>query len=457
MMIMNWLRELKRRTRRLIHSSQEPAALSRRRIPPYWSAGKLVGLASEVLEDRTLLAVSIHTSGALSNWTPIGPTSTTNGQVERIPSIETRVRNDHVTFEDLVAGNVDNGDFNIDYTLENPVIGAIHTVAAHPVNRDTLYIGAVNGGIWTTENATAFTPHWEPLTDHLPSLSIGALEFDATDPSGDTLIAGVGRFSSFNSNGGVLTGLLRTTDGASWQTVGTAAADLVDNDQNGITDDEVGLPALWGLNISAVAARGSTLLAAANGGVSPGLYYSTDGGLTWTRPSSGQDLSVPVDGTIDALSGSVIDVVSDPGDPNAFYAALLPSYTGPTLTTRGGIFRITLGSTGGLNVTDISGNALAPLNIVINQQAAFVNNTWGGTNNIEMAVHNNVVTGTNAVYAAVMYNGQAAGFSAHRIKGERGPSWTFHRRWKTASVQSQSKLVLYREFSISSETRLARL
>src|SRR5688572_26185422 len=98
-------------------------------------------------------------------------------------------------------------------TPNNEVVGAIHAVAAHPTDANILYVGGVNSGIWRTGNATAASPNWTPLTDNFPSLSIGALEFDPTDPTRRTLVAGIGRFSSFGRSGGPLTGLLRTTDG----------------------------------------------------------------------------------------------------------------------------------------------------------------------------------------------------------------------------------------------------
>ena len=103
----------------------------------------------------------------------------------------------------------------------NEVVGAVHTVAAHPSDPDILYIGGTNGGIWKTTNATATSPIWTPLTDFETSLSIGALELDPTDPTDMTLVAGVGRYSSFSSLGGARTGtLLKTTDGgATWSTL----------------------------------------------------------------------------------------------------------------------------------------------------------------------------------------------------------------------------------------------
>jgi hypothetical protein len=141
-------------------------------------------------------------------------------------------------------------------------------VAAHPTDSNILYVGAVNGGVWKTTNATAVNPNWTPLTDNFPSLSIGALEFDPTDATRRTLVAGIGRFSSFGRSGGPLTGLLRSTDGGdNWTPISHPL--LVEN-------------------ISGVAARGATLLVAANltfVGINGGLFRSVDGGTSWVLVS----------------------------------------------------------------------------------------------------------------------------------------------------------------------------
>src|SRR5262249_46992402 len=72
----------------------------------------------------------------------------------------------------------------------NEVSGAIHAIATHPTNANILYIGAVNGGIWKTTNATAARPNWVQLTDPQTSLSIGALDLDPIDTTAQTLVAG---------------------------------------------------------------------------------------------------------------------------------------------------------------------------------------------------------------------------------------------------------------------------
>lgn len=199
-------------------------------------------------------------------------------------------------------GPTNDGDVQ-NLTPRNAVSGAIHAVVAHPTDANTLYVGAVNGGIWRTANATAANPAWTPLTDFQPSLSIGALEMDPSNSM--VLVAGIGRFSSFGGDppfqvaGGRLSGLLRSADGG--------------NTWRPITD-----PLLVGEHISGVASRGKVLLAGANdffdGGGIGGLFRSTNTGFTWTQISGRAGTGLP--------SGAVDDLSGDPSNPNRLYVAL---------------------------------------------------------------------------------------------------------------------------------------
>ncbi|HEV3114979.1 MAG TPA: hypothetical protein VGY99_31215 [Candidatus Binataceae bacterium] len=181
----------------------------------------------------------------------------------------------------------------------NEVGGAIQAVAAHPGNADVIYVGTVNGGIWKTTNGTSASPHWTPQTDNQKSLSIGALKFDPTDKKGNTLIAGIGRFSAYRRAGGPLTGLLLTTDGGStWRSIDGGGK-------------------LVGSNISGVAMRGTIIVATAN--ISDngsckniGMFRSVYNGQSFSEVSGTAGTGFP--------DGRVFDLAEDPGNSAVLYA-----------------------------------------------------------------------------------------------------------------------------------------
>ncbi len=177
----------------------------------------------------------------------------------------------------------------------SPVAGAVNTLAPHPEDPDILFIGSVNGGIWRTTTATALVPQWEPLTDDQPSMSIGAIRFDPTDMTRQTLVASFARTSAFNTEGGSRSGALRTTDGGDTWSL---------------------LSGLAGRNLVAIEASGDVLLAASDGGDSGtcedlGLFRSVDAGLSWEVVDNGLPVAV-----VEALA-------RDPVDPDVLYAAVL--------------------------------------------------------------------------------------------------------------------------------------
>src|ERR1700730_15973459 len=136
-----------------------------------------IGSATKIV---AMLAFTTSVAAQSSVWVPEGPAPSTRGGDEGISN--------------------------------QPVAGAIQVALPHPSEADVVYVATVNGGIWKTENATADAPKWQPLSDGEKSLSMGALAFDPTDSTYQTLVAGTGRVSSYGG-GGALIGLLRTVNG----------------------------------------------------------------------------------------------------------------------------------------------------------------------------------------------------------------------------------------------------
>ncbi len=283
------------------------------------------------------------------------------------------------------------------------VSGAIHTVAAHPTDPDILWIGAANGGIWKTTNATNASPNWTPLTDFESSLSIGALELDPTDVTNQTLVAGIGRYSSFSQNGGNRTGLLKSMDGGTnWTSI-------------------TGGGALTTLDFSGIAPRGSTIVGSvgfsdAFSCVDLGIWRSTDSGATFTNLGAVGGSGLPY--------GIAFDLAGDGASPGPLYTL----YTGITygsLCSPGftnGIFKST---DTGATWTKVSSAAMDALIVD------------GVTNNIEIAADG------QGVFANIVQNGQTAGIF---YSADGGTTWTAMDRPLTpegspVSITSPSTLI----------------
>lgn len=259
---------------------------------------------------------------------------------------------------------------------DNPVVGAVHTVVAHPTDADTLWIGGVNGGLWKTTNATAATPSWTRLTDDQQSLSISALALDPTDVTNQTLVAGIGGYSSFGARGD-RTGLLRSIDGGTtWTTIDGGLA---------------------GKNISGVAPRGSTIVASVNTANSftysnIGVWRSIDGGASFTQISGG-------DGSATGLPGGVThDLASDPSDHTILFTSVIFA---PGVGGVNGVYRST---NTGATWSKVSSAAMDAL-------------ITDSVSNIEFAVG---PTGSN-VYAAIAEFGRLTGIFR---SGNGGTVWT---------------------------------
>jgi outer membrane autotransporter protein len=221
------------------------------------------------------------------------------------------------------------GSLGVRLPPTNPVTGAIQAVLPHPTDSNTIFVGAVNGGIWKTIDGGAI---WTPLTDLQRSLSIGALGFDLSNPN--RILAGLASFSNSRDMGGPLEGLLYSQDGgATWTSLGGPALKNT-NVSSVLLSDQVML----------VASRSNLDLVYAPGTVT-GLFRSLDGGKSFISLSGSGGLP----------QGSVTSLAWDPNNHQRVYAAL----------PQKGIYRSDDGGRTWSNVTitgmNISGNTCTVL------------------------------------------------------------------------------------------------
>lgn len=309
----------------------------------------------------------------LSGCANLGPKADLSGDAEPVDPAEyrepklppPRPDQDKRVPEVVMASWVDRGpgptrSAQVRVPPNNEVSGAIHALAPHPSNADILYIGAVNGGVWRTNNATAAAPTWTALTNAMPSQSIGAIALDPTDASNQILVAGLGRWSNFAQRGDDELGIYRSTNaGSTWTHLGATA--------------------LLGQKIVAVAPRGATLLAASRNG---GLFRSTNTGANWVNAS----------GTGGLPTGGIGDMVSSFLTPARIYISVL-----------GATPKVLLSEDSGLTWIDVS---------------AGLSGLSGSTSNIRLAVGR---ARAGVVFAAVINGGTLA--SVFR-SGDQGANWT---------------------------------
>jgi photosystem II stability/assembly factor-like uncharacterized protein len=180
--------------------------------------------------------------------------------------------------------------------------GRITTIAVHPNDRTTIYIGAAQGGVWkTTDGGTS----WTPLTDGQCSLAMGDIAIDPTNPN--IVYAGTGE-ENFSGDSYYGCGVLRSADGgSSWTRLGASVF-------NGDTISKILIdPATAGTTTN------TTLLVTSENGV----YRSTDSGSSWTH----------------VMVGTATDGVRNPSNSEIIYVGFLPEgpiYRGIYKSTNGG-------------------------------------------------------------------------------------------------------------------------
>ena len=171
----------------------------------------------------------------------------------------------------------------------------IQAVLPHPTDPNTMYVGGQRR-LWVTRDGGT---SWTPLSDKQRSLSIASLGFDPTDATRQTLIAGIG----ITSNGVV--------GGAGMSRVAAASASACSIAATAAGPGTSGAQANPRQSIVGVAARGSTLLAAAAEPHVPaaagGLYRSVNGGGAFELVSGSSGLET---GPVSSLAGDTTNHTS---------------------------------------------------------------------------------------------------------------------------------------------------
>jgi len=150
---------------------------------------------------------------------------------------------------------------------------------------NTVFVGGAYGGVWKSTNAANANSDnvtWTPLTDSEASLASGAISISPVDHN--VILVGTGdpHFAADSYYG---LGILRSTDGGSTWT-------LIDHDApNTHSFRGMGVAKFaWkpdGSVVVAAFSNGSSNDYGLNPGGNQGVYYSTDGGATWTKATNG--------------------------------------------------------------------------------------------------------------------------------------------------------------------------
>ena len=169
--------------------------------------------------------------------------------------------------------------------------GRVLAVAGVPGQPQHFYFGAVNGGVWETQDAGRT---WQPIFDGQPVGSIGAIAVAPSDPK--VIYVGTGE-ADMRSDIAQGDGMYRSRDGGkSWTRIG-----LADSQQIG--------------RILVDPRDAATVFVAALGhpygpNEQRGVFRSKDGGAHWERVLGKDDAT------------GAIDLAFEPGDPRIIYAAM---------------------------------------------------------------------------------------------------------------------------------------
>jgi photosystem II stability/assembly factor-like uncharacterized protein len=198
--------------------------------------------------------------------------------------------------------------------------GRTRAVAGVPLQPNVFYIGAVDGGVWKTDDSGRT---WHPIFDSEPTQSIGAIALAPSDPNIVYVASGEGLLRPDLSVGD---GVYRSSDGGrTWSHRGLADGQQIPELAVDPHNPDRLFAAVLGHPYGPSAMRG--------------IYRSLDGGLTWQRVLYKDD----------DTGGSAVAL--DPSHPEIVYAGLWQARLGPWEDknefngTGGGLFKSSDGGT----------------------------------------------------------------------------------------------------------------
>jgi photosystem II stability/assembly factor-like uncharacterized protein len=209
------------------------------------------------------------------------------------------------------------------------VSGRTISIAVHPTNPNTAYVGTANGGVYrTTDGGTT----WKPIFDSAQSLAVGAIAIVPSEPT--TIFVGTGE-PSFSCDSFFGVGVYRITN-----------ADTTPTLSGPFNQDGSAVDVMSGRAISKIIVHPTdpnTIFVSTTSGIggigcdqstaqpSRGLFRSTNAaGATPTFTK----LTV---GTENGGNRSITDIVMEPGNPNNLVCAVFGFNTAGS----GGIYRTT--------------------------------------------------------------------------------------------------------------------
>ncbi len=163
---------------------------------------------------------------------------------------------------------------------------AVAIDAADP-SGNTVYIGGAQGGVWKSTNAAdsvATNVTWAALTDDQATLSIGSIAIQPGNsvPANSVILAGTGEpDNAADSYFGL--GILRSADaGSTWTLVPTANGGAISFSGLGAARMAFSTASTSTVVAAMAATTEGVADGALTGNTEPGLYTSTDAGLSWS-------------------------------------------------------------------------------------------------------------------------------------------------------------------------------